>query len=88
MGSEPSFSPEEIQRGDSVFPHSGTRGIWEHKRASQDTVSGKSMAGPGPFSAGGEPLPALCRLLLLTVIFAVFPTPSLCLPVPPPFIAA
>lgn len=50
-------------------------------------MSGKSMAGPGSFSAGGEPLPALCRLLLLIVIFSVFPTPVLCPPVPPPFVA-
>ena len=42
------------------------------------------MAGLGPRSAGGKPLPALGRLSLLTLIFSVFPTPSLRLPVPPP----
>lgn len=88
VDSESSFSPEEVQHGDSVFPHSGPHGIWEHKRGPRDTGSGKPMAGPGPFSARGEPLSALCRLLLLTGIFSVFPTPSLCLPVPPPFVAA
>lgn len=59
VGSEPSFSPGEMQFGASVFPHSGTCGIWEHKREPQDRMLGRSMAGPGPFSAGGEPLPAL-----------------------------
>lgn len=87
-GSEPSFSPEEMQRGDSVSPHSGSRGIRARKRGPRDTASGKPTAGPGPFSAGGEPFPALCRLLLLAVTSPVFPTPSLCPPVPPPFVAA
>lgn len=64
VDSEPIFSPEEMQHEDLVSPHSGTCGMWEHKRGPWDTISGKSMAspGPGPFSAGGEPLPALCRL--------------------------
>lgn len=41
----------------------------------------------GHSAAAGEPLPALCRLSLPIAPFPASPTPLLCLPVPPPFVA-
>lgn len=60
----------------SPFRDSWCRGtqerVWGHH-------TGQTTNGPGPFSTGGEPLPALCRFSYLPVIFSVFSTPLLCL---------
>lgn len=73
VSSEPSFSPG-VQSGDLAFPIQGLMG-YGNTRKDLTMLCWASVAGPGQFSAGGEPLPALCQFSLLTVIFPVLLTP-------------